>query len=294
MNTYIDLLLDSESPEVDTDNPDFSMLPSAENVVGVSVVWANIPNTWSVVDRANGFYVWQALDGSNPDPVEKLFPDEPQGASYDNQSVITQIVTNANSISAGQGYGATINPSTGKLTIYADAAKPFRFAFNLQSSSLADMLGFTTKTTANNVAGWDFKNSVLGQYAIRASQLSAPVQYITSDKAIELAGPTVLSIRSPSVRNTARGHDYKFSTLLNIPTRSLRGQSTVYTNPNPQPVKVNSQSISQFQLRLTLGRRERYWSQEKNRFVSYLSLNKTGYQVVIRLYLSGGPEVMRG
>ena len=163
----------------------------------------------------------------------------------------------------------------------------FRLTFNADSESLADMLGFVSQTTDDLNPDW--KNSVNGSYVISAGNNSAVTNYLSGVKAVQLSGPSVLSIRSPSVRNTSRSHDYKFSTLLNIPTKSLRGQSTLYNNPNPTPVAINSQSISQFELRLTLGRRTRYWSKELNRFVPFLSLNRTGFQVVIRLYMEDGP-----
>lgn len=298
MSTYIDLLLDSESPEVDSDNPDFTLLPSAENIVGVCVVWANVPNTWNVVDRANGFFVLQTTTMANFATI--LLPNSNEGETYDRNTIGTQIksqIAKNETIPLNErtAFQVNINPTTNKLTLY-NPVVAFRMAFYTNSESLADMLGFTSVTTgiSDNDDDFDWKVSSFGQFFLGPNQPSPDTNFLTGDKAVQLAGPNIMSIRSPSVRNTARSHDYNYSTLINFPISTLRGGNSIYLNPNPTPVAMNEQSLSQFQLRLTLGRRSVYWNTKQNRFTPYLSLNGLGFQVVVRLYMSGGPSPLRG
>lgn len=289
MSTYIDLLLDSNSPEVDSDNPSFTLYPDAQNVVGISVVWANIPTSYTVVDLANAYFLWQ--ETGMPVPVSLKFTT----GTYDANTVKTEIQALLVGLPNGPSYVVTINPATNKLTISNDAIS-FRFAFYANSSSLADMLGFESRTTGNSNENdvFDWKSSINGEYAVAPGQLSPVTNYVTSTKAIELLGPSILSIRSPSVRNTARSHDHLYSTLVNFPTRSLFGSSTVYQNAAPAPVRMSNQFISEFQVYLTLGRRTVYWNEKKQTPVNYLSLNGTGWQVVVRLYMENRTAVLRG
>lgn len=294
--TYIDVLFDSDSPEVDSDNPSFTLTPDVQNVIGSAVVWAAIPKTWNVVDRANAFF---ALRFDDELPAYYGGLEFPTG-TYDSVSVLAAIQSaiNASTISPVKkaGFSFSINSATNIFTI-SNSVVGFGMAFYSSSQSLASMLGFKSLTDGpgNEDDIFDWKQSVSGSYQIDPNVISPVTNYLSGSATVQLAGPSVISIRSGQLRAVARSHDYKFSTLLNIPSSALYGSNTLFMNPNPEPVYTSDTAIAQMELSLTAGTRTRYWSDKLKQYVKYLPLNGNGFQVVIRFYQRVGvQEVYRG
>jgi hypothetical protein len=278
MLTPIDIIFDSdqigtEQVSGSRDSPQFTLLPSIENCVGVSVTYANVPFTYFVIDGTNKTFLLDINTGS-PSPVTITLTE----GTYNIVNIVTQLKSQIDAATvwdAGVDYDIFIDSTTSKLVIYKLTNISTTFSIDFSSNQLGKILGFEkilyTSTSTTIINDSDVILSARHNVqAPRVINLSGPAQmFLDSDLGSVLFG---------SVRNQSgtRG-------LLGFWPVNCNYQGTIeYLNPNPEMIPITKTNISKIQLSLTVGNQAAYSINGVS--TSHLQLNGEPFQVGLRFW----------
>lgn len=317
----VDVVFDSRaSSNNDLNAPEFRMLPSMENVVGVTLLWSNIPYTWYVIDSTNNDFQMKVGSKGSGAWSEVTYSFTITPGTYSPDTLILEIrriigvyVTANQSpdtglaapVSGGTTVGAKFNmyldsPSSKFVMYFEDAANVNLVQFDVKfNSALAELLGFVGDTwiqsSARRVAGTP--DTVTGGVDIwrNAVLVQANAAAVSATKCTRLIGPTTIRLLTniagmTGSGSTARGPVDDQLMLAKIPVTGNFTSFMFYQHtPEMIPIPDRTQ-INYVQLSLKHEGRETYidHSATGTPTVGYLPLNGEGFQVCIRFYTDDG------
>jgi len=264
------------------DSPNFNLFPALSDVKGVSLIYANVPFTYYVIDSTNNKFTFQ-VDGGG-DTLITIPPGTYNSITIAStlENIIRANVTLTED-SASKGFYCYVDSTTGKLTFQNQTdtnddtlASGYTIKFD-QTESPHKILGFDPTTyTATYVAGTTDDTDVpINSYVL------------TGERTVNLTGPAQMFLNSDlgsaiygSVRNQSN-----FKGLLGFWPVNANYQGTIeYVREDPPIIPMSKTSISKINLSLTLGNRERY-SNLNGQVNPYLQLNGEAFQVGLRFWL---------
>jgi hypothetical protein len=216
-----DVVFDSGSADTRSfsslDKPEFTLLPAIEECVGLSLMCAQVPFTYWVIDNTNNKFTitintYSTNTAYNGNQYEvTIFP-----GSYSKTSIIGMIsyCCQSNTVKKVGATGTNsdlisvfsldflIDNSTGQFSIYSSnstvaAAVTFTISFPINlSGSIGSYLGFLNVSSANSSSGSLLNNS---------DQVVTTGHHITSPGAINLSGPSYLFLHSEKLSGVIPG-----------------------------------------------------------------------------------------
>jgi hypothetical protein len=287
----IDVVFDSD--EVTTsnnatgirDNPTFIIEPPITDCVGVSLLYANVPFTYYVIDNTNNRFNVTITTGGN---TATNAPCTIAPGTYNSQNIGAQVVNAlvAGAIAAQAGSAAITNVDAfvdntdvklvvRRLTGALTAGDSFTLNFNV-SNSAARVLGFAETTYSSSFSSGLFDNQ---EVAIVGHALKSP-------RVVNLTGPAQMFLYSDfgsalygKVRNQKAT-----APLIGFWPINANYTGTIETfRETPMRIPISSSTISKCTLGLLLGNRIRY-NNDGVGDVSYLQLNGEAFQVALRFY----------
>lgn len=260
----IDVVFDSA--EVDTgravgttDNPRFTLLPAIERCVGLSVIYANVPFTYYVIDETNNkFNV--TTSGTTTCTVVP--------GTYNSINLIPQLLLATN----GLNLQFFVDLTTSKLVTYYNSTSPFTLDFNV-TESIADVLGFD-KVAYSSVTTGIYDNA---DALITNSFVQAP-------RVVNLSGPSQMFLNSDLgsiIYGKVRNQTGNKSLLGFWPVNSNYQGTIDMVRENPPVIKTSAVNISNLNLSLSIGNRTSYGANSS----PYLSLNGEAFQIGIRFWV---------
>jgi hypothetical protein len=288
----IDVLFDSELADDANndyvsgtrDNPTFSIYPAISDVVGVCVMYANIPFTYYVIDSTNNKFTFTS-DGD----TAKIITIPP--GTYNSLTIaatLTNIIKSTSSIleqTGSKGFYVYVDSSTGRLV----------FANELDTDEEAEADGFSfifdQDESPHKVLGYDPNVLYTADYALnhRDDNDKIFIGYkVEGSRTVNLTGPAQMFLNSDfgsaiygSVRNQTN-----FKALLGFWPVNANYQGTIeYSRENPVMIPMSKTTLSKISLSLTLGNRTRF-SDADNNEADFLELNGEAFQVGLRFYVS--------
>lgn len=260
----IDVVFDSG--EVDTgrasgtsDNPRFAMLPAIERCVGISLIYANIPFTYYVIDETNN----QFKVGSTTCSIAP--------GTYNSVNLIPQLQL----ATTGLNLAFFVDVTTSKLVSYLTVAGSFTLDFNV-ANSCAEVLGFAQTSYASidpaTVPLYDNADTLLTK------------QYIQGPRVVNLSGPSQMFVSSDLgsiIYGNVRNQTGNKSLIGFFPVNNNYQGTIDMVRENPPVIKTSPVNVSTVELKLTIGNRTSYGASG----LSYLSLNGEYFQVAIRFWV---------
>lgn len=280
MLSPVDIIFDSDQVGTNQvtgikDNPTFTLLPSIENCVGVSVTYANVPFTYFVVDGTNNTFGIDYDTDSGSDSYNTITLDE---GTYNIVNVVTQLKAKIDADgtwTSGTDYDLFIDSTTSKLVIYKLTSLAVQFKLDFSQNDLGKVLGFEkqiyTSTEATLVDDVDVTLSSREHViAPRVINLSGPAQmFLDSDLGSLVFG---------SVRNQSGSRG-----LLGFWPVNTNYQGTIeYLNPNPEMIPITNTTITKIGLSLAIGNISQY--SVGGNSTNYLPLNGEPFQVGLRFW----------
>lgn len=310
----VDVVFDSAVADgtsiTDLDNPTFSLMPSIENCVGISLISAQVPFSYFVVDYTNNqFDITIANYNPTPNYTGAKYTVSLLPGTYTSNNIIPMLTyaIRANTVvTVGSGGGGTntdlytvfdmrflIDDSTSSLLMYfnnlggtsgpgAGGSEFFQISFPTLTS-LAPVIGFTNYPIKKSAIGAIYDNS---DTQIGASSL----HYIYSPFAINLSGPSYLFLHSEklagicpgAVRNSTTSTDI----IASIPVNNNYQGTIEYLNPIAQRIPFTKSNLpSKIDFRWTLGSRTTFDIDNGVR-TNYLKLLGQPFLIVMRFYIA--------
>lgn len=312
----VDVVFDSSVADgtsvADLDNPTFSLLPAIENCVGISLISAQVPFSYFVVDYTNNqFNV--TINNYNPTPnyTGAVYTVSLLPGTYTSNNILPMLAYaihyNTTVVVGSGGAGAAddlytvfdmrfvIDDSTSSLLMYlnnatvAAASGPgaggsefFQISFPT-ATSIASVIGFTNYPLKKSSKGAIYDNS--------DTQIgSTTLHYVYSPFAINLSGPSYLFLHSEklagvcpgAVRNSTTSTDI----IASIPVNNNYQGTIEYLNPIAQRIPFTKSNLpSKVDFRWTLGSRTIFDIDNGVR-TNYLKLLGQPFLIVMRFYVA--------
>ena len=275
----IDLILDSTLATDNTafvtgtrDEPVFSLVPPIDDCVGISLIYANVPFTYYVIDDTNNKFGWTNNLGAQFNCT--IVP-----GTYNSINIGNQLID-----ALGRAGVTTtslifyVDSTTGKMVIYDSANPSFSIRFAGYADSAHQALGFDKTDYAASVQTFrDDAEQVITSKAVvfapRVVNLTGPAQmYLASDFGSAVYG---------SVRNQTGNQG-----LLGFWPVNSNYQGTVeFVREAPPIIPISRTSISRIKLGLLIGARTSYGIGDTTARQSALGLNGEGYQIGLRFHV---------
>ncbi len=309
----VDVAIDSGSPynTGTRDQPLFDIVPSIPNVEAMSVISANIPFTYLVIDATNN-----TLKFTTPDTLGTTYTIYLAPGTYTATNFVTmfnnivQIQYDTSSpqnggVSASGGSGtwedvynayrltAFIYESSSTLTLYTDTTgtagtKDFQIDFS-DSTSAFQSMGFDQQ------AGYDATLATI--FIDATTNTTKTVYYVEAPYTVNMSGPGfiyLISDLAQQIKDGAVRTERNTDSILQIVPVNNNFKGTIsFTNPKPEKIWFSKTQINRIQCSLILGHRTTfcpgndytyYNANGAPKIVDHLSLMGQPYQVVIRFY----------
>jgi hypothetical protein len=261
----IDVIFDSGQVDMgnatgSTDNPKFTLLPAVEKCVGISLIYANIPFTYYVVDETNNQFKFNGA----------LCTIQP--GTYNSINIVPQLnlaATNAGALNTS----FFVDSTTSKLVASLTVVGTFTLDFTV-GNTVASVLGFDNIIYSSSSTPTIYDNS----------DVALTNDYIQAPRVVNLSGPSQMFLNSDlgsviygNVRNQSGARS-----LLGFWPVNANYQGTIdMIRENPPVIKTSPVNISSLNLNLTIGNRISYGALNN----AYLSLNGEAFQVGIRFWV---------
>jgi len=287
----VDIVFDSiqvgtENVTGTTDNPQFNLRPSLEDVVGVSLLYASVPFTYYVIDTTNNQFRIRLGTGANTTLFDVQCTIVP--GTYNLTNIILQledaIKRTALSAANANMWKFFVDDTTSKLTTYLSG-------FNAGLFDWFD-LDFTGPNSVHEVLGFNAQSyrSTIGPFRDNTETVITG-EYLVAPKVINLSGPNQMYLGSSlasTLHGSVRNHASQNQLLGFWPiTENYQGIIDLMRETPPMMYFGKKDSVSNVSFELTIGNRRQYTHFDSNGNASireHLSLNGEPFQVALRFY----------
>lgn len=305
---HIDVLFDSTTAD-NKDKPMFTLSPPVENVVGITLVWANVPFSYYTIDNLNNeitVQIW--VTDAYVDHVRRLRP-----GTYNPDTLADEFMRlfqmDAEIQYAG-GFQAFFDVARAKLIIYNADMIPLEgdeagFRIYTESPQLGSILGWSLNDDDQYMLTSQFqqvwRNSAI--VAAEYDETTYPdeedrIHYAEPDGLLNLAYSPVLRLHSnlAGTMSNCRTQSDRTNVMAHIPIQG-NFQSFMFYQPMSAMAPIGRQDITSAEFYLTLPDRTSYGSENVFNYetqessvvtVPYLPLNGEGFQVCVRFHLDDG------
>lgn len=280
----VDIILDSTQAGTSdrvtgtTDAPVFNLFPAVEDCVGVSLIYANVPFTYYVIDSTNNKFTIQSADYGTAAACE-IDPGTYNSINIGNQ--ILDAIKRKNNAASTTQYVVYIDSTSGKLVWYDQTTTPlsgntFQLDFSV-IDSVGPTLGFNAAIYASSSQTFrdDTETAITKPviFAPRVANLTGPSQmFLASD----FGGAVYGSVRNQSSNQPLLGF---------WPVNSNYQGTIEYVRETPPVIPISRTNVSSIRLGLLIGNRTRYGvSGSSTATQEFLSLNGEGYQIGLRFH----------
>jgi hypothetical protein len=291
----VDIVFDSiqigtENVTGTTDNPQFNLRPSLEDVVGVSVLYASVPFTYYVIDTTNNKFRVNLGSGTAPPLFSTICEIVP--GTYNATNIVLQLEdaikrTDLAVLNPGSGtmWKFFIDDTTSKLVTYLSGGNSGLFGWF--------ELDFTVTGSANEVLGFAAQKyrSITGDFRDNTETVISNAKHLFAPKVVNLSGPNQMYLGSSlaaTLHGSVRNHASQSQLLGFWPiTENYQGIIDVMRETPPMMYFGQKTSVSNVSFELTIGNRQNYTHFDNAGAATvrtHLSLNGEPYQVALRFY----------
>jgi hypothetical protein len=291
----IDIVFDSiqvgsENVTGTTDNPQFNLRPSLEDVVGVSLLYACVPFTYYVIDTTNNKFRVNLGVGTGSTPLLTAIAEIIPG-TYNLTNILLQLEdaikrTSLVFLNPGNGtmWNFFVDDTTSKLVTYLDGGNHLAWDWF--------ELDFTVANSAHEALGFAARNyrSTTGSFRDNAEQIIT-ADHLIAPKVINLSGPNQMYLGSSlasTLHGSVRNHASQNQLLGFWPiTENYQGIIDVMRETPPMMYFGQKTSVSNVSFELTIGNRQTYSHIDisgSSVIRQHLSLNGEPYQIALRFY----------
>ena len=277
----LDIILDSKNLGKDRDNPTFQ-LTNLENIVGMSVLWANIPFSFYVIDGScNKFLIRFPHQGLAVDWVVDLQfgTYTPLGLQQEIRRAVT-IAGFAISPNDAAAFTVIITSFDSRMLLYHPT---LAFQMKVISTELADILGYEYDTWVASQTAQLWKDGIL----VNDGDL---VNYVKGIESVKLLGTPRLNLHSNLSANMVgmvREENESSDVIFSFPITNNFG-TYLYGAGSMAIIPIARQNIYKINLYWTQGSRTSYVNFRDNSVSNFLPLNGDGFQVCIRFFQDNG------
>lgn len=301
----VDIIFDSGSSINNggsLDNPYFTLYPALDNIVGLQVLWVNIPFTYYVTDDYSNTFRFKDADF---DDFITLPP-----ATYNGITII-DVLNNLFAQgrtgpgvyhSLGKRYRWFLNPDNGKLCVYLEsgASGPFEIEIIPGQEDLGSTLGMLKGVNKSSAAPIDFYDDNYIQ--------QPPKYFLQSARICQLTGPNQILIHSSLAGQSfgaVRSQTNTSNLICFVPVTSQYNGQIQNTIANPQTVSMTPTTISSVDFYLTLGNKTQYTVYQESlqqgsqqhpqarSGVQYLPLQGQSWQIAVRFLVKEDDSIER-
>lgn len=272
------LLVGTENATGTVDSPQFNLRPPLEDVVGVGLLYACVPFSYSVIDSTNNKFTLVLLSGGMPMIQATL---EIMPGTYNITNLPLQLIDAYKRALPTENpalFQFFVDDTTSRLVAYfavATAYDEFWFDFS-GSNTCHEALGFQKKMYYSQST--PIRNNA--EVIITGSNLTAP-------KVVDLSGPNQMYLASSlasTLHGSVRNHASQTQLLGFWPVNENYQGIIEYVRDTPSMMSFGKKdSISVVNFKLLLGNRTSY-GHGTTTLADHLSLNGESFQIALRFF----------
>lgn len=275
----IDVIFDSADQTITMtpDNPSFNIYPPLRDIVGMAVMWVNVPFTYNVIDDTSNLV---SITDANGGPYNLYI----KAGTYNITTIVQELNSLLTNVLAGLGTPQTnhyvwyVDNDSSKLVLYNTTATAF--SVTVGSGSPLQALGMIAGTV--NSQNQSLTDNTFTTFTHQA---------VVFPRVVNLTGPNQMFLHS-SLSSLAygcvRSHTNKQDLIGFFPVNANYQGMIESLTGYPQMIPITRCNITTLSLYLTIGSRTQYSTYDlngnANGTVNYLPLNGEGFQVCIRFY----------
>lgn len=271
----VEIVLDSGDLTAGTrDYPSFTLSPALEDVVGVTIHYANVPFTYDVVDYFNNVcQIVVDIGGTNTEQAFNL-----SIGTYTSQNILRELTNRLadSGLSGASNYKFFIESDSNRLVIY-NAVDNFQWRTTSDRTS-AEVLGFEKNKTYSATFG-----PIINENDI----FTGNVYSIRSPFSVNLSGSAQMYLHCPQLQGHLKGAVRAGPNMSDVagfwPIKTIFLNFIVHEAPFPAVFPFSDTTITNLDFYLTIGSKKLYGN-SLSTATKYLSLKGLPFQVGIRFY----------